>query len=189
MKKALKLSNKAEFTTFLDSVNAINTAAIFTVNTGVDSEISTIACNSDNTTIVYGRSIIAESSFTGNLNIPDIRKLTSAINNISQKEIDLNINSNSIEYISKHLKFKYHLYEDGFMTKPKINIAKINSFTFDVKFSISNDIVKSIYKGNAFTRDTNKLLTASTRITLKLAHQELPRGKGDNLPPDKSFPN
>lgn len=168
MKKSLSLKNQSEFVTFLDSVNSINTAAIFNVKAGTNVEISTIACNCDNTTIIYGRSIIDESTYDGNLNIPDIMKLTSAISNIPQKDIELHINSNNIEYIGKNLKFKYHLYEEGFMVKPKINLSKINGFVFDVKFSITNELIKAIYKGNAFTRDTNKLYFYTEDGSLKI---------------------
>ena len=168
MKKSLSLKNQSEFVTFLDSVNSINTSAIFTVKAGSNVEISTIACNSDNTTIIYGRSIVDESTYEGNLNIPDIMKLTSAIGNIPQKEIELVVNSNNIEYIGKNLKFKYHLYEEGFMLKPKINLSKINGFVFDVQFSITNELIKAIYKGNAFTRDTNKLYFYTEDGSLKV---------------------
>lgn len=157
MKKLIKLKSKVDFVTFLDSINSINTSAIFELQAGNDVEISTIACNSDNTTIIYGRSVISESTHANTLNIPDIKKLTSAISNIDDRDIEFTVNTNSLEYVSKKLKFKYHLYEDGFMVKPKINLQKIHSFNFDVTFSLTNEQIKSIYKGNAFTRDTNKL--------------------------------
>jgi hypothetical protein len=156
-KKNLKVQKKSNFVTFLDSINSINSSAIFTLKAGEGVEISTLACNSDNTTIIYGRSIVDESSYEGNLNIPDIKKLVLAINNIDTEDVELQINTNNLEYKGKSLKFKYHLYEEGFMVKPKINISKINNFDFDVKFTLTNDQIRQIYKGNAFTRDTNKL--------------------------------
>lgn len=157
VKRSLKLKDQSDFIAFLESVNLINPSAIFNIEAGLDVVMSTIACNSDNTTIIYGRSYIDESTYAGNLNIPDIKKLTSALSNIEHKDLELGINSNNIEYIGKSLKFKYHLYDDGFIVKPKINVSKIDGFTFDVKFTMTNSQIKSIYKGNAFTRDTNKV--------------------------------
>jgi hypothetical protein len=69
----------------------------------------------------------------------------------------LSINNNSIEYRGKSLKFKYHLYEDGFLSKPSINVEKIKSFTYDIKFTLKKESINSIIKGSTFATETNKL--------------------------------
>jgi hypothetical protein len=61
-----------------------------------------------------------------NLNIPDIKKLVRVVECIDADELQFDINSNNLQYISDSFKFKYHLLEDGLMKLPSINIKKIN---------------------------------------------------------------
>ena len=51
----------------------------------------------------------------------------------------------------------YHLYEEGFITKPSINIDKINKFKFDVKFNLNKATIQRLFKGSTFASETNKI--------------------------------
>jgi hypothetical protein len=118
--------------------------------------MSSLVASTDNTLILYAEYGV-ESSLFSTLNIPDVKKLTRVLDTIDNEEIDLNINSNNIEYKGNGVKFKYHLFDEGFLTKPSLNIDKINAFTFDMGFKVDKNILNQIFKGSVFASETNKL--------------------------------
>jgi hypothetical protein len=107
--------------------------------------------------IVYSEIGDIETNFTGNLNIPDIKKLVRVLDGIQASDITLNINSNNIEYSNQTSRFKYHMYEDGFLTVPSINIDKILSFEYDISFNLKKETLQAVIRGSTFATDTNKL--------------------------------
>jgi len=54
------------------------------------------------------------------LNIPDINKLIKVLDCIREEYVTLKVNSNNISYNEKGIKFKYHLLEDGILSKVKV---------------------------------------------------------------------
>jgi len=149
----LKLKSPSDFTAYLDSLSKISESAIVTVDR---EKMSSLVASTDNTLILYAEYGV-ESSLFSTLNIPDVKKLTRVLDAIDNEEIDLNINSNNIEYKGNGVKFKYHLFDEGFLTKPSLNIDKINAFTFDMGFKVDKNILNQIFKGSVFASETNKL--------------------------------
>lgn len=151
--KQLKLKSPTDFVAYLDSLSKISESAIVTVER---EKMSSLVASTDNTLILCSE-YNAPSSFYSTLNIPDVKKLTRVIDTISDEEIDLIINSNNIEYKGNGVKFKYHLFDDGFLAKPGLNIDKINSFQYDMSFKLDKNILNQIFKGSVFASETNKV--------------------------------
>ena len=146
MEKELKIPKKGEFLTFLDAVSKINDSGIFNVK---QDKLTSLVSSIDNTLIA--------SEFEDTLNVPDIKKLSRVLDTLESEKVNLKINSNNIEYIGSDIKFKYHLFEEGFLTNPNLNLEKINKFTFDVQFNLDKPTLQQIFKGSTFTSETNKI--------------------------------
>ena len=164
--RELKLQNRIDCIKYLEAISKINESTILNANQDLGL-ISSLVSSADNTLILYSELSNIEVNYNGSINIPDIKKLTRVVDSIDTKDVSLLINSNNIEYKGKSLKFKYHLYEDGFLTKPSINIDKIKSFNYNVKFTLKKDTINSIIKGSTFASETNKLYLYTEEGRLK----------------------
>jgi len=153
MQKELKIPKKGEFLTFLDTVSKISDSGIFNVE---EDKLTSLVSSIDNTLILYSE-YTTPSSFEDTLNVPDIKKLSRVLDTLESDDINLKINSNNIEYTGDDVKFKYHLFEEGFLTNPNINLEKINKFKFDVEFNLDKLTLQQIFKGSTFTSETNKI--------------------------------
>ena len=153
MEKKLSLAKKGEFLTLLDAISKISDSAIVDVK---EDKITSLVSSIDNTLVLYSEYGVP-STFEDTLNIPDIKKLARVLDTIETEEIDLQINSNNIEYTGSDVKFKYHLFEEGFLTNPNLNLEKINKFKFDIEFNLSKLTLQQIFKGSTFTSETNKI--------------------------------
>lgn len=157
VQRELKIPNRVDWIRFLESITKINESTILTLREGSAGLITSLVSSADNTLILYGELAGVSSNYNGTLNIPDIKKLIRVVDSIDTADLTLTTNNNSIEYKGKSLKFKYHLYEDGFLNKPEINIDKIKSFNYDIKFTLKKEQINSIIKGSTFATETNKL--------------------------------
>jgi len=155
-KRELKLQNRPEFVKFLDAISKINESAIVNVQE-TPGLLSCLVSSADNTLILSAELNSVDTNFSGTNNIPDIKKLIRVVDSLNIKDITLTVNSNNYEYKGNSVKFKYHLYEDGLLAKPTINIEKIKSFKYDISFSLTKDILQSIIKGSTFATETNKV--------------------------------
>lgn len=153
MEKKLLIKNPDEFLKFLDCNSKISDSSILEVTSD---KISSLASSADNTLILHSE-YTADTGFNDTLNIPDLKKLYRVIDTIQSEDITLQVNSNNIEYNGSGIKFKYHLFDEGFLSKPSLNLDKINSFKFDITFTISKDIIQQVFKGSTFASETNKL--------------------------------
>ena len=153
MEKELKLPKKGEFLTFLDTVSKISDSAILNVK---EDKLTSLVSSIDNTLILYCEYAIP-SEFEDTLNIPDIKKLARVLDTLDRDKVNLTINSNNIQYSGDSVKFKYHLFEDGFLANPNLNLEKINKFDFDVEFDLDKPTLQQIFKGSNFTSETNKI--------------------------------
>ena len=153
MEKELKLLKKGEFLTFLDTVSKISDSAIFNVK---KDKLTSLVSSIDNTLILYSEYIIP-SQFEDTLNVPDVKKLSRVLDTLNSDEVNLTINSNNIQYSGSDVKFKYHLFEEGFLAPPNLNLEKINAFKFDIEFNLDKLTLQQIFKGSTFTSETNKI--------------------------------
>ena len=155
--REIRIQKRSEFAEFVDAISKVNDSAIINTVEGSQSTLSSIVASEDNTLILYAENQVDTTNFTGRCNIPDLKKLSRIIDSISKDSFGLTINSNNIEYSGNDVKFKYHLYEDGFLTKPSINIDKIKGFNYDLKFKLTRSNIQSIMKGCSFATQTNKV--------------------------------
>jgi len=155
-KRELKLQNRPEFVKFLDAISKINESAIVNVQE-TPGLLSCLVSSADNTLILSAELNSVDTNFSDTNNIPDIKKLIRVVDSLNIKDMTLTVNSNNYEYKGNSVKFKYHLYEDGLLAKPTINIEKIKSFKYDISFSLTKDILQSIIKGSTFATETNKV--------------------------------
>ncbi len=178
MAKTLKLKNKGEYLKFLDAVSRINdTGVILDIKEG---ELSSLVSSLDSTLILHG---VYKSSFEfeDTLNIPDVKKLRYVLDTIEEESIHLDINPNNLQYSGNGVKFKYHLYEEGFITRPNINLDKINKFKFNVNFNLNKATIQRLFKGSTFASETNKIYFYTENDLLMAELTDRARHNTDNF--------
>ena len=152
----LLLNDKIGFiTNFLKPINRFSETAILNI---AGNKITSLVSSADNTTILYAQYLLDKQyDEPKTLNIPNIDKFINSLKVIEDNNIDLILNSNNIQYKTSTLKFKFHLYEDGILSSPKINIDKVNSFKNDVNFNIESSVLNRLIKSSLITPEINKV--------------------------------
>jgi len=177
MEKQLKVTDKSEFLKFLDAISKISDSVILEVD---KEKVTSLVSSIDNTLILYSEYNTA-SELEDTLNIPDVKKLYRVLDTVEGTSIDLHINANNIEYRGSDIKFKYHLFEEGFLAKPSINLDKINQFTYDLEFNLDKSTLQQIFKGSTFTSETNKIYFYTENGKLKAELTDRSRHNTDNF--------
>lgn len=155
--REIKIQKRSEFAEFIDSISKVNSSAIITAIEGEPGMLSSIVSSEDNTLILYAENQVSGINYSGVCNIPDLKKLSRIVDSINNDNFKFIVNSNNLEYSGSDVKFKYHLYEDGFLTRPSINIEKIKGFKYDLSFKLTKANIQSIMKGCSFATQTNKV--------------------------------
>jgi len=152
----LKINDKETFIRdFLKPITQFSETAVFNNKNG---EMQCIVSSVDNSTILYTRHLTGVTDDEDiTINVPSVDKLVNSLKLIEGNEINLIINTNNLQYKSNLFKFKYHLYEDGILSIPKLNIDKINAFKYDVEFEISAELINQIVKSSTVAGDANKV--------------------------------
>lgn len=151
----LKVSNREKFlNNFLVPLSKVADSAVVKLEPG---KVSSLVATSDNTVVVS--SIFNDDAINANktLNVPDLKKFCRVVSCVEEENFDLDISSNFIGYKSESVRFKYHLYDDGIINSPKLNISKLSSLEFDGKFTLPYTSVINLVKGSSISTETNKL--------------------------------
>lgn len=154
MANQLRLSNKSEFLKLLDAISKINDQGVIL---DIENEKVSSLVSSLDSTLILCSEYTTNLSFEDKINVPDVKKLRHVLDTIESDNVELTINSNNLQYSGCDVKFKYHLYEEGFITRPNINLEKINGFKYDVEFDLDKNLLGRIFKGSTFASETNKL--------------------------------
>jgi len=178
MENLLKLTNKSEFLKFLDAISKINDQGV--ILDIKDRKISALVSSLDSTLILHTE-LTGINELEDNLNIPDVKKLKHVLDAIEKEDIDLIVNQNNLQYNSSDIKFKYHLYEEGFITRPNINLNKINKFVYDVEFKLDKNLIQRIFKGCGFAHETNKIYFYTENNKLMAELTDRARHNTDNF--------
>ena len=178
MENLLKLTNKSEFLKFLDAISKINDQGV--ILDIKDQKVSALVSSLDNTLILHTE-LTGIDGADNTLNIPDVKKFKHVLDTIEGESVDLIINQNNIEYKGNDIKFKYHLYEEGFITRPSINLDKINKFTYDVEFKLDKNTLQRIFKGCGFAHETNKIYFYTDNNKLMAELTDRARHNTDNF--------
>jgi len=147
-----KLSNK-----FLKPISFVSDRCIFNIE---DKQIYTLTHSDNNgdTVILYGKLDIPDKADKLiKLNIPDVKRLNRVIDCISGDDVELDVDSNSINYSSSSVRFKYHLLEDGIIQAPIINMKKIKQLNFDSQFVVKQEKILELLKASSIVPDSNKM--------------------------------
>lgn len=113
-----------------------------------------IASSEDNS--MYAHAFLAGEYEERNLNLPSLKKLSKALDMIQYDDLKLKLNGNHLEYKDKQLKFKYHLHEEGVITRPKLSLEKIRNFEYDIEFDLDFDFLSDLLQKSSIT-NTKKL--------------------------------
>ena len=174
--RELRVKDRSEFLKYLDSVSKINDSAIFDITLdGISCLVSSI----DNTLVLLSE-FKGETGINTTINVPDIKKLQRVIDTLNTTDLTLIVNSNNLEYKDSDVKFKYHLFEEGFLAKPGLNVDKIKNFEYDVDFSFSREVLQSLLKGSTFASETNKVYFYTEDGMLKADLTDKARHNTDN---------
>ena len=178
MENLLKLTNKSEFLKFLDAISKINDQGV--ILDIKNNKVSALVSSLDSTLILHTE-LTGIDDLENTLNIPDVKKLKHVLDAIEKEDIDLIVNQNNLQYNSSDIKFKYHLYEEGFITRPNINLDKISKFVYDVEFKLDKNIVQRIFKGCGFAHETNKIYFYTENNKLMAELTDRARHNTDNF--------
>tara|TARA_R100001082_G_scaffold60324_1_gene33527 strand:- start:1086 stop:1811 length:726 start_codon:yes stop_codon:yes gene_type:complete len=177
-KRQLEVANKSEFLKLLDAISKINDSGV--ILDIKEDRISSLVASIDNTLILCSE-YKADVGFTDTINVPDVKKLRNVLDTIEDSSISLEINANNLQYKGTGVKFKYHLFEEGFITKPSINLDKINSFKFDVEFKLNKNTLQRLFKGSTFASETNKIYFYTENGNLMAELTDRARHNTDNF--------
>jgi len=152
---SLCLQDKASFlNNFLIPVSKVTNSAVLNIQ---PKQISTLIATSDNTIILNAIYSLSEEVTPTQLNIPDLSKLTRILSIINQDSITLELDNNSLSYKSADMRFKYHLFENGIISVPKLSMEKLNEVKMDGAFKLQYADLLSLIKGSTIASDTNKI--------------------------------
>lgn len=142
-----------DFNQFLKNLSKISDTSILEIKSD---EIYSIAASDDRSMFLWS-SLDGDFGVDTTLNLPSLSKLSKLLDMVGLSDVSFILNSNNLEYKSKTTKFKYHLYGDGILVKPKITLSKIKSLTFDYEFEFTKSFLKTLLTNSSIFKDTNKL--------------------------------
>lgn len=157
---------------FLSPVSKVTDITSILCNT----DGTTAICNNDSNIILFAKNTDLKTDEAFKLNIYEIKRFIRLLNCIDSDNVDLEVTSNTLNYKSDKLKFKYHLAEDAMVPITKISTTKIAALTFDCKFLITSDKIQEILKFSSVVENVNKLyftVSADTGVTAELTDQQL----------------
>lgn len=178
LQKKLQINNRVNWLKSLDALSKVSDSAIISIK---DNVLSSLVTSEDNTLILYTEFTDLECEHNVNLNVPDLKKLNRVLDTLNTQEIELIINSNNLEYKGHALKFKYHLFEDGFLTKSQIKIDKILAFKHDISFSITKEVLQTLIRYSAYATETNKIYLFTENGSLKAELSDRARHNTDSI--------
>jgi hypothetical protein len=77
---------------------------------------------------------------------------------VDDDNINLNINSNVIDFKGSNFSFKYHLLDESYVVNKKsISEEKLSSLTFDCSFELTKQKLTEIIKFNSIVPDAEKI--------------------------------
>lgn len=189
----LNLNRRTFLSDFLIPVNKIADKGIFTVK---EDGIECLSCSAydkkEQTIILYTKYVErfgVERELK--LNIPNIAKLINVFSFLSEDEVKLVVDANSLSYKSPHsgISFRYHLLEDGVLDAPTVKMENIYKMGFDFDCSMPNATLKTLLKGSSFADQTNKvyLFTKDKKLHGILMDENLKNTDNFEIPLAESY--
>ena len=149
------LDKKLFLNHFLSPLSKINDSCVITVT---PEELSSVVCTSDSSVILHSTyKTETDTKTPKDLNIADLKKIIKAFDCIAGDSFKFTVHENNISYSGTEIRFKYHLLEDGIVTKPKINVEKLGALDFPITFTLQYKTLLELLRGSTFTTESNKL--------------------------------
>lgn len=150
----ISIQDKNSFVnSFLVPISKVTNSVVLKIE---KDQFSSLISTNDNT-IILNAIFKNKNTDVTTLNVPDLNKLIRILSVIEPPSVDLTFNKNNISYTSDTIRFKYHLFEDGIIVSPKLNVDKLSSLTFDGKFTLLYNNLQNLIKGSTIATDTNKI--------------------------------
>jgi len=150
----IQLAKKDNFlNSFLTPISKVTNSATISVE---KDQFSSLISTNDNT-IILNAIYKNKNDTEATLNIPYLNKLARILSIIDSEYITLEINKNNISYSSNNIRFKYHLFEDGIIISPKLNVSKLSTLQFDGTFTLQFPDLQNLIKGSSIATDSNKI--------------------------------
>ena len=149
-----------DFVGFIRSLLKINDSAVIAAKA---SQLTCLIGSPDNVCVAYGV-FPCEAQLESDIkliNVSSILKLTKAMDQIAEDNVQLIINSNNLEYRSPSLRFKFHLLDNGIINQPAIKVNKVLEFGFDLSFKVTPEKLTGLNKFSTFSTDSNKVYLSS----------------------------
>lgn len=151
--KSLKFQRSKFIEEFLDPVSKVTDVVSFVAGT----EGITAICMNDANIILFAKYEDTKIEESTKLNIHDIKRFVRLMEIVDTEDVKLEVTSNTLNYKSPKMKFKYYLAEDAMIPLTKVSMAKISSLSFDCKFFIERTKVQEILKCSSVVNGSNKL--------------------------------
>ena len=151
----LKISDKDQLlNAFLLPLSKVTDSIVLDVD---GPNVKALISTQDNTVIVSASFNEPNNTSVNKLNIPDVKKLCRILQCIDEQTVELKLESNNISYSSASVRFKYHLYDEGIISMPKLNLAKLDQLDFNGEFTLKQSVILSLIKGSTIATDSNKI--------------------------------
>jgi hypothetical protein len=138
---------------FLDPVSKVTDVTSFVVT----EEGMLAIVNNDANIILFAKYPDVAIKQPTKINIQDIKKFIRLLECIDGNDVELEITSNTLNYKTSKLKFKYHFAEDALVPISKISASKINSLTFDSMFFVDRVKLQELLKASSVVSGCNKV--------------------------------
>jgi hypothetical protein len=168
---------------FADGFLSIISKAVDVASLKVTKEGMYVICNKPDTSIIllgkYNHPIDVATDFS--LNIGDIKKFLRVLETVNEEELVFQINSNSLKYKSKAVKFQYHFLDDSIVPKVTTKKEKLDALTLDTFFDIEFRKLQDVLKASAFATESNKvyIFAGEDGVCCELGDHE--RANADNI--------
>ena len=173
--------NKKPFQSLLLSLSQIHDTCILEMT---EDGIHAIASSEDNS--MYAHAYLQGDFEQKNLNLPSLKKLSKALDMISSEDIKMKLNGNHLEYKDKQIKFKYHLHEEGVITRPKLSLEKIRNFEYNIEFELDFDFLSNIIQKSSITNTTKLYIsTEDDHLVWKIGDETVPNSDSLSITGDE----
>jgi len=115
--------------------------------------------------IIYTKyDVVSDTESEVKLNVQDLAKLTSVLNCIKGRTIDMTVEREAyMKYQSDDFKFKFGLTEDGVIPQPKIKRSKLENINFHCSTPLNTKIFYAMLKASSFIKSDDVKLYFYTK--------------------------
>lgn len=115
------------------------------------------------------------------LNIGDVRKIVSALNQIADQEIEFEYDGSAICYNSPAMSFRFALLVDEAMDKKTVAKSRIKSFKPKTTFVLESEILKKLLAVTTCMPTYDKMYLSAGSSGVKCLHTDKEQGASDKI--------